>query len=87
MLAETAPFDHCNVTVGPAAAGELVERFHALLMAMSYDDPEVRPLMELEGLTEWRDGRVEGYRNLEAAVDLAEFYDQRGQITERAYQY
>lgn len=87
VLAETAPFDHCNVTVGPAVSGELVDRFHTLLMAMSYADPEVRPLMELEGLTEWRDGRVEGYRNLEAAVDLAGFYDQKGQITEDAYHY
>ena len=87
VLAETAPYDHCNVTVGPAAPPALVERMHALLMAMSYDDPALRPLMDLEGLREWRDGRVEGYRNLATAVDLAAFYDERGAITEREYQY
>ena len=31
---------------------------------MSYDDPEVRPLLDLEGLKEWVPGRVEGYAQL-----------------------
>jgi ABC-type phosphate/phosphonate transport system substrate-binding protein len=87
VLAETPAYDHCNVTVGPAAPAALVARFHALLMAMSYDDPEVRPLMELEGLTAWRDGRLEGYRPLETAVDAAGFYDQDGAIIEADYSY
>jgi phosphonate transport system substrate-binding protein len=87
VLAETPAYDHCNVTVGPAAAQALVDRFHALLMAMSYDDPEVRPLMELEGLKEWRNGRTEGYQPLEVAVDAAGFYDRNGAITESDYHY
>jgi len=87
VLAETPAYDHCNFTVGPAAPPALVDRFHALLMAMSYDDPEVRPLMELEGLKAWHDGRVEGYQPLEAAVDAAHFYDRDGTITEADYQY
>jgi phosphonate transport system substrate-binding protein len=87
VLAETPRFDHCNMTVGPAAPRGLVERFRALLLAMSYDDPEVRPLMDLEGLTVWREGRVEGYRALDSAVDDARFYDERGAITEPAYRY
>ena len=56
-------------------------------MAMSYADPEVRPLMELEGLKAWRDGRAEGYQPLEAAVDAAHFYARDGTITEADYQY
>jgi phosphonate transport system substrate-binding protein len=87
VLAETPAYDHCNVTVGPMAAEPLVDRFHALLMAMSYDDPELRPLMDLEGLTQWREGRVEGYQPLEAAVNAARFYDGNGAITESDYQY
>jgi ABC-type phosphate/phosphonate transport system substrate-binding protein len=87
VLAETPPYDHCNVTVGPAAPGPLVERFSALLMAMSYEDPHLRPLMDLEGVTSWHDGRVAGYRLLEVAVDAAGFYDQAGSITERDYRY
>jgi phosphonate transport system substrate-binding protein len=87
VLAETPAYDHCNFTVGPQAPPALVDRFHALLMAMSYDDPEVRPLMELEGLKAWREGRIEGYLPLEAAVDAAGFYDQSGTITEAGYHY
>jgi ABC-type phosphate/phosphonate transport system substrate-binding protein len=87
ILAETPAYDHCNVTVGPAATEVLVERFYNLLMAMSYDDPALRPLMDLEGLKQWRAGRVEGYRPLEAAVDAAGFYDQAGVITEDDYRY
>ena len=87
VIAETPPYDHCNFTVGPAAPAALVERFNALLLAMSYDDPDARPLMELEGLTRWRAGRVGGYQPLEAAVDAFEFYGRDGAITEAEYQY
>jgi len=87
VLVETPAFDHCNVTVGPAAAPALVERFYTLLMAMSYADPELRPLMDLEGFTAWRAGRVAGYQPLDAAVDAAHFYDRDGAIIEDDYQY
>jgi ABC-type phosphate/phosphonate transport system substrate-binding protein len=87
VLAETPAYDHCNFTVGPTAPAVLVERFSTLLLGMSYDDPDVRPLMELEGLTEWRAGRVEQYQPLEAAVDATGFYDRDGEIREASYQY
>jgi hypothetical protein len=32
-------------------------------------DPEVRPLFDLEGLKAWREARLQGYGELEAAVD------------------
>jgi hypothetical protein len=56
-------------------------------MGMSYDDPEVRPLLDLEGLKAWRVGRAEGYRALELAVDEMKFYDERGNITIANYRY
>lgn len=87
VLGETAPYDHCNFTVGPNVPAGLVKRFHDLLLGMSFADPEVRPLMELEGVTAWKDGRVEGYRALDHAVDEAHFYDGRGVITEGTYHY
>ena len=87
VLAQTAAYDHCNLTVGPTASRALVERFHKLLLEMSYDDPEVRPLLDLEGLKAWREGRVEGYRALERAVDEMKFYDERGNITIANYRY
>jgi hypothetical protein len=47
---------------------------------MSYDDPAVRPLLQLEGLKEWRTGRTSGYDQLEAAVDRLAFYGPDGTI-------
>jgi phosphonate transport system substrate-binding protein len=54
---------------------------------MSYEDPEARPLLELEGLRRWVPARTEGYEQLEAAVDAAGFYDRSGKITVSGYSY
>jgi phosphonate transport system substrate-binding protein len=87
ILSQTENYDHCNMTVSSSAPSVLVERFHKLLMEMSYDDPEVRPLLDLEGLKTWREGRVEGYEALERAVDEMRFYDRNGNITIADYRY
>ncbi|MGI8806268.1 MAG: phosphate/phosphite/phosphonate ABC transporter substrate-binding protein, partial [Acidimicrobiales bacterium] len=68
ILAQTPPYDHCNFTVTAAAPAGQVDRFVELLLGMSYDDPGVRPLLDLEGLKAWRDGRTSGYAQLERAV-------------------
>ena len=67
------------------ARPEVVDRFVALLLSMSYDDPEVRPLLKLEGLKEWRPGRTSGYVPLEAAVDRLGLYGPDGAITDGEY--
>jgi phosphonate transport system substrate-binding protein len=87
VLTQTGPYDHCNFTVGPDAPQAPVGRFRELLMGMSYDDPEVRPLLDLEGLKAWREGRLEGYEALERAVDEAGFYDADGNIIDAGYRY
>jgi ABC-type phosphate/phosphonate transport system substrate-binding protein len=69
IVAETGNYDHCNFTVLDDAPAALVETFCDLLMAMSYDDPAVRPLLDLEGLKVWKNGRTEGYELLERAID------------------
>jgi phosphonate transport system substrate-binding protein len=69
VLATTPKYDHCNFTVLDGAPGELVDRFRELLLGMSYADPSVRPLLDLEGLKQWRAGRTEGYAALNEAVD------------------
>jgi phosphonate transport system substrate-binding protein len=86
VLAQTAPFDHCNLTV-VGAETEAEERLRSLLLEMSYDDPEVRPLLDLEGLRAWLPARYEGYWALESAVDEAGFYDSQGAITAAGYRY
>ena len=68
VLSRTAPYDHCNFTILDDAPADSIARFRELLLGMSYSDPQVRPLLDLEGLTQWLPGRTEGYRQLEGAV-------------------
>ena len=81
VLTQTGPYDHCNMTVTDAGPQAAIERFGELLLAMDYGDPEVRPLLDLEGLKQWKPGRTSGYDALEAAVDDLGFYDGKGAIT------
>jgi len=74
VLAQTGRYDHCNMTALDGASPS-VDRFVELLLGMSYDDPEVRPLLDLEGLKAWRPGRTEGYRLLAQAVDRTRYLD------------
>ena len=85
LLTTTGPYDHCNMTVTGNAPPEQVEKFDALLRSMSYADPAVRPLLDLEGLTSWEPGRVDGYELLEAAVTNSAFYDSAGGVTAAGY--
>ena len=52
---------------------------------IAFDEVEVRVLLELEGLREWRPGRTSGFEQLERAVDLLGLYDQRGAIVDGEY--
>lgn len=84
VIARTPPYDHCNMTVGQVGP-EVQRRFGELLLSMSYADPRVRPLLDLEGLTAWRPGRTTGYAALAKAVDEVGFYDAAGLITAAEY--
>lgn len=87
ILAQTPLFDHCNFTVAADAPKAQVARMRELLLGMSWDDPALRPLLELEGLKQWLPERTEGYRDLDAAVDAFGFYDRAGRITCADYRY
>jgi phosphonate transport system substrate-binding protein len=85
IIGQTPRYDHCNMTVTATAPTPLVEEFGRLLLAMDYADPAVRPLLDLEGLKQWRPGRTEGYQPLEAAVDQSGFYDGEGHVRAADY--
>jgi len=80
VLAQTPPYDHCTMTAGSGASESAVGRFGELLLGMDYADPALRPLLDLEGLKEWRPPRLSGYAQLERAVDESGFYDVKGEI-------
>jgi phosphonate transport system substrate-binding protein len=86
-LTLTGAYDHCNFTTSPRAPEPLIGKFVELLMAMRWDDPQVRPLLELEGLREWRAGRTSGYALLERAVTDEDFYGPDGSIRQPDYRY
>lgn len=75
VLAQTAPYDHCNFTVLDGAPEKSVARFTELLLGMSYADPDVRRLLDLEGLKAWKPGRTRGYAQLARAVDRFRFLE------------
>ncbi len=84
-LSRTPQYDHCTMTVLAGVDDATVARFAELLLSMSFDDPVVRPLLELEGLREWRPSRTDGYAQLEAAVDRLGFYGPDGAILAAGY--
>ena len=59
----TAPFDHCQFDLRPGLAGSAqADAFCAALFAMSMDDPEEAPVMQLEGIAKgWGPPREDGY--------------------------
>ncbi len=85
ILTRTGLYDHCTMTVLDDSDQTVVDRFVELLLSMSFEDPDVRPLLQLEGLRQWRPGRTTGYVQLEAAVDRLGFYDTDGNITVEGY--
>jgi ABC-type phosphate/phosphonate transport system substrate-binding protein len=84
VLAQTPPYDHCNMSVA-GSESPLLDQFVSLLLGMDYADPAARPLLDLEGLTRWLPGRRSGYAQLEAAVDEFGFYDDEGKVTADGY--
>ncbi len=59
---------HCNFTVLDSLDREISERWSQALLAMDYDDPSLRPAMELEGVRRWYPGDREGYASLQTAM-------------------
>ncbi|MEO7580200.1 MAG: PhnD/SsuA/transferrin family substrate-binding protein [Massilia sp.] len=87
IAARSAAYDHCNFTVSPGAPEDDIARFTELLLAMQWDDPAVRPLLELEGLKTWLPGRTSGYDALIRAADDEQFYDSEGSLIAADYRY
>jgi ABC-type phosphate/phosphonate transport system substrate-binding protein len=80
IVVQTPRYDHCMMTAGPSAPAALVARLTELLLSMSYADPEVRPLLDLEGLKAWLPGRTTGYAQLESSANELGFYDEAGNV-------
>jgi len=65
----TPPFDHCMFDANPTVSKEKCDAFRRALMAMRWENPKHRRVLELEGLKQWMEPREEGYASLRAALD------------------
>lgn len=64
-------------------------KLRELMLKMPYDDPELRPCMDLECVKQWKPARTTHYQTIEEAVDLVqaqgdEFAKDPGTAGERA---
>ena len=59
---------HCNFTALPSFDTARAAQWSEALLAMSYDDPELRTVMDLEGVKRWLPGDKSGYADLTEAM-------------------
>ena len=59
---------HCNFTALPELAQDRVQPWVDRLLAMDWDDPRHRPILEMEGLRQWVPPQLEGYASLFEAI-------------------
>jgi phosphonate transport system substrate-binding protein len=65
----TSPaYSHCNFTALPTLPEERSEPWVEHLLAMDWDNPEHRPILEMEGLHRWVRPELDGYASLFKAV-------------------
>jgi len=69
VLWTTPGFDHCMFDARPDLDQRRREAFSRTLLAMSWENPAHRRVLELEGLRQWLPPREEGYASLERALD------------------
>lgn len=74
VLATTDPFDHCVFTVRDDFAPEIETPWLEALHSMSYDNPDHRKMMDMEGLKQWMPGRLTGFGPLSEAVERQGFW-------------
>jgi phosphonate transport system substrate-binding protein len=70
------PYNHCMFTARPEFDPPLASRFVASLSAMSYDNPNHRPVLEAEGLRRWVEPHLDGYGALREASARQGFFKQ-----------
>ncbi len=65
---ESPIYSHCNFTALESLPDERVQPWVDHLLAMDWDNPAHRPILEMEGLRKWVLPQLEGYTSLFEAV-------------------
>lgn len=74
ILSETDNFDHCVFTVKDDFPADTEKDWLDVLFSMSYDNPDHKKMMDMEGLKEWKPGRTSGFGPLTQAVEILNFF-------------
>jgi len=69
LVWQTEHYSHCAFTALDTLSEERYSPWVSKLMAMDWDVPAHRRILELEGLHHWVEPRLEGYASLFAAVE------------------
>jgi phosphonate transport system substrate-binding protein len=69
-------YHHCMFTARPDLDRKQEDRFVTALLAMSYDNPVHRPILEAEGLQRWLTPHIDGYAALRKAASQQGFFKQ-----------
>jgi phosphonate transport system substrate-binding protein len=73
----TSPaYNHCMFTTRPELDREQERRFVEALLAMSYDNPVHREILDAEGLQRWLTPHLDGYGELRQAAAKQGFFEQ-----------
>jgi ABC-type phosphate/phosphonate transport system substrate-binding protein len=65
---ESEPYNHCNFTALPRLDDARAEAWVEHLLALDWENPDHRHILELEGLREWKRPELAGYESLTAAM-------------------
>jgi len=72
----TSPgYCHCNFTIRTKEDEQRFARWTEILLAMDYNKPADRRIMDMEGLKRWIRPQMDGYRVLFEAVDDLRFFN------------
>lgn len=73
VIGETDSFDHCVFSAHPDLDDEKLNEFSKIMLEMDYEKPDEKEIMDLEGLTEWKEGRVSGYEQITQVNEYLNF--------------
>ena len=77
----TSPgYSHCNFTCLPTFDAQLAEWFTKILLDMDPNQPDVKQMMELEGLNRWVLSGNEGYDDLANAMKFLKIIEKDPQL-------
>lgn len=69
LLWTTPTYHHCNFTVMNSLDESITAPWVDTLLKMDYNNPQHRPLLDLEGLKQWLPAQTQGYQTLFEAVE------------------